>query len=338
MAASETSKWYEEYEYAKQFQPYQIPISTIFSDHQQLYSHPAHHNNLTNAVYFPFPPSSYQQKMTTTTTPLPDRPPPSTASYILATFIVAACAGYFLGQASSIGIFSSSPSSSSNKPSKSKSKRSKNSSKPSWPNSYDVTVHPDSSDEELMRSLRGRRKRKAGVGDSEDEDEDSGSESGSESGSAGEEMGGRGQEGLEAFEGNREECKLVLVVRTDLGMGKGTFFLFFLFLALSNNIIFLSFFSPLSVRRLQRTEYPRKQFFLHGWIIDFYFYFLSFRARTHARTCPYLNTRILGIVFSFFVWTRNLPYPPVFVYLPTYYLPTYLKLTSARPLLSIQAK
>lgn len=30
------------------------------------------------------------------------------------------------------------------------------------------------------------------------------------------------QEGeLKAFEGNREECKLVLVVRTDLGMGKG---------------------------------------------------------------------------------------------------------------------
>ena len=26
---------------------------------------------------------------------------------------------------------------------------------------------------------------------------------------------------LKAFEGNREECKLVLVVRTDLGMGKG---------------------------------------------------------------------------------------------------------------------
>ena len=26
---------------------------------------------------------------------------------------------------------------------------------------------------------------------------------------------------LKAFEGNKEECKLVLVVRTDLGMGKG---------------------------------------------------------------------------------------------------------------------
>ena len=26
---------------------------------------------------------------------------------------------------------------------------------------------------------------------------------------------------LKGFEGNKEECKLVLVVRTDLGMGKG---------------------------------------------------------------------------------------------------------------------
>ena len=34
---------------------------------------------------------------------------------------------------------------------------------------------------------------------------------------------GQEQEGeLKAFEGNREECKLILVVRTDLGMGKGT--------------------------------------------------------------------------------------------------------------------
>lgn len=330
MAASETSKWYE---YAKQFQPYQIPIS----DHQQLNSYPAHHNNLTNAVYFPFPPSSYQQKMTTTTTPLPDRPPPSTASYILATFIVAACAGYFLGQASSIGIFSSSPSSSSNKPSKAKSKSSKNSSKSSWPNSYNVTVHPDSSDEELMRNLRGRKKKKAGVGDSDEEDGDGDSESESESGSgsAGEEMGGRGLEGLEAFEGNREECKLVLVVRTDLGMGKGTFVFFYFS---SNNITFLSIFSLLSVRRLQRTEYPRKQFFLHGWRIDFYFYLLSFRARTHLSVSQDSSWEL----FFFFVWTRNLPYPPppclpIFLYLPTY-PPTYLLKTNIRPPPLSQAK
>lgn len=54
-----------------------------------------------------------------------------------------------------------------------------------------------------MRSLRGE-----GVAsNAEEEDEDS--ESGSE------------QEELSTFEGNKEECKLVLAVRTDLGMTKG---------------------------------------------------------------------------------------------------------------------
>lgn len=104
-----------------------------------------------------------------------------------------------------------------------------------------------------MRSLRGRRKRKAGVRDSEEEDEDEDSESESGSGSAGEEMGGRGQEGLEAFEGNREECKLVLVVRTDLGMGKGTFVYFFVFI--SNSITFVSiFFNLFSFVRTETAE------------------------------------------------------------------------------------
>lgn len=81
-----------------------------------------------------------------------------------------------------------------------------------------------------MRRLRegGREKENGGVGDGDgdSEDEDSGvdsesEDSGVDSESEDEELGGRGQEGLEAFEGNREECKLVLVVRTDLGMGKG---------------------------------------------------------------------------------------------------------------------
>lgn len=156
----------------------------------------------------------------TTTTALPDRPPPSTASYILATFIVAACAGYFLGQASSIGLFSS-PRSSSSSSSSSKSKsKSKNPSaskakKSSWPNSYDVTVHPDSSDEELMTSLRGEKR----VGD----EEGSGSGSEDESEEQDEQEEEEEQGGLKTFEGNSEECKLVLVVRTDLGMGKGTY-------------------------------------------------------------------------------------------------------------------
>ncbi|CAF9922113.1 hypothetical protein IMSHALPRED_005342 [Imshaugia aleurites] len=171
-------------------------------------------------------------------TTLPDRPPPSTASYILATFIVAACAGYFLGQASSIGLFSSSYKSSSSSSSKSKSKskskhppssssstsnKSNANSKPSWPNSYDVTLHPDTSDEELMTRLKGGKKRR--VKDSEDEESESESSesSESESGMEGEEQ--RAQElGLgefNTFADNSEECKMVLVVRTDLGMGKG---------------------------------------------------------------------------------------------------------------------
>lgn len=122
---------------------------------------------------------------------LPDRALPSTAAIALATAILAALGGYFIGQASSLGLFSSSSS--------------KSSGKKSWPNSYDVTVHPDSSDEELMKSLKGQ------VADSEESEEEE------------DEMFGEEQGELASFEGNREECKLVLVVRTDLGMGKGMF-------------------------------------------------------------------------------------------------------------------
>ena len=115
------------------------------------------------------------------TTPI-DRPTPSTAAIAIATAILAAVGGYFIGQGASLGLFSSKS----------------NSSKKSWPNSYDVTVHPDSSDEELMKSLKGEE---------EEGEEDEG------------EMVEPGK--LASFVGNREECKLVLVVRTDLGMGKG---------------------------------------------------------------------------------------------------------------------
>ncbi|MCJ1462449.1 hypothetical protein MMC07_001050 [Pseudocyphellaria aurata] len=133
---------------------------------------------------------------------MPERPPPSTAAIALATAILGGLVGYFFAQASSLGIFSSSSSSSSPKASKSSSAPKK-----SWPNSYDVTLHPDTSDEELMKGLRGD----SGGGDesSDEETEDDGT-------------------GLKAFEGDREECKLVLVVRTDLGMQKGIAFHHFL--------------------------------------------------------------------------------------------------------------
>ena len=68
--------------------------------------------------------------------------------------------------------------------------------KQGWPNGYDVKVHKDSSDEEHDGE------------DSEDESD--------------EEEEGNGEE-LASFKENEEEVKLVLVVRTDLGMTKGTY-------------------------------------------------------------------------------------------------------------------
>ena len=59
-----------------------------------------------------------------------------------------------------------------------------------------------------MTHLRGSGEKE--VKDSEDEDSED------------EELGQEQEGELKAFEGNKEECKLVLVVRTDLGMGKGT--------------------------------------------------------------------------------------------------------------------
>ena len=114
-------------------------------------------------------------------TTLPDRPPPSTAAVAIATAIVAALAGYFLGQANSLGLFGGP----------------RITSKESWPNSYDVKVHADSSDEESLSSP---------------EDRDDGEEEEKEEERQGE---------LKSFEDSTEECKLVLVVRTDLGMTKG---------------------------------------------------------------------------------------------------------------------
>lgn len=146
-----------------------------------------------------------------------DHPPPSTISYILATFLITACLGYYIGQATSIGVFTTSTKSSpARKASKEKAKASP--SKASWPNSYDVTVHPDSSDEELMTRLRGKdggggRKQ---VKDSEEEESGDEDEDGEEEKESGPEDGE-----IWPYDSNKEECKLVLVVRTDLGMGKG---------------------------------------------------------------------------------------------------------------------
>lgn len=116
---------------------------------------------------------------------------PSTIALLTATAILAATAGYMFGTASYLGLFNSSNSSDSLHKQK-KPKR-------SWPNSYDVQIHPDSSDEELMESLK------------EDDVEEEAEES-----SSADDIGQLG-----SWEGNLEECKMMFVVRTDLGMTKG---------------------------------------------------------------------------------------------------------------------
>lgn len=118
----------------------------------------------------------------------------STTSYVVATAIVAGVTGFFIGQGAALGLFSSSSSK----------RSSKSTQKKSWPNSYDVKVHRGSSDEEDGEETGEEES------DEEDEDED-------------EDEGGE----LANFEGNNEEVKLVLVVRTDLGMTKGMCIIFY---------------------------------------------------------------------------------------------------------------
>lgn len=115
-------------------------------------------------------------------TPPQERLPPSATTYAIATIILVVVGGYFVAQGLSLGLFS----------------RSAGSSKESWPNSYDVKVHADSSDEESLSSSSSSDNNNKG----EEEDEDEHGE-------------------LKSFAGSGEECKLVLVVRTDLNMGKG---------------------------------------------------------------------------------------------------------------------
>ena len=64
------------------------------------------------------------------------------------------------------------------------------------------------------------RKGKKELGDSEDDDDDDVGSVYEEDEEGEDVLGGTGGD-LDMFEGSKEECKLVLVVRTDLGMGKG---------------------------------------------------------------------------------------------------------------------
>lgn len=108
-----------------------------------------------------------------------ERLPPSTAAYVFAAALLAGVTGYFVGQGSSLRLFSSEGE--------------------GWPNNYDVKVHKDSSDEE----------------DDEEDDEEEEEE---------EEDSDEEENELAAFDGNTDEVKLVLVIRTDLGMTKGMCF------------------------------------------------------------------------------------------------------------------
>jgi hypothetical protein len=94
-----------------------------------------------------------------------DHIPPSTASYVFATAVIAGVIGYFAGQGSSLGLFSSSS----------------------------------------ARPKQSTRETDGEESDSEDDSEEEAEDVGE----------------LATFEGNHDEVKLVLVVRTDLGMGKG---------------------------------------------------------------------------------------------------------------------
>lgn len=72
--------------------------------------------------------------------------------------------------------------------------------KKSWPNSYDVKIHEDSSSEDVAGVGTGETESEAEEEDLEDSE--------------------NAQE-VKAFEESREEVKLVLCLRTDLGMTKG---------------------------------------------------------------------------------------------------------------------
>jgi hypothetical protein len=110
-----------------------------------------------------------------------EKAPPSLTAVAVSSLILGLLAGYFIGQGSSIGVFGGSGGSGGSKQVKK-----------SWPNSYDVKVHADSSDDQ--------------ADDEEEADED--------------QEDGDGKE-LKDFKDSNEDVKLVLAVRTDLGMGKG---------------------------------------------------------------------------------------------------------------------
>ena len=109
---------------------------------------------------------------------------PSTLALLTATAILAATAGWMFGTGSKLGLFRDSSSSSRGKRSKKR-----------QTDNHDIQLHVDSSEDELSKSI---------------EEAEESSESADDIGE------------LASFEGSNEDCKMMFVVRTDLGMTKGT--------------------------------------------------------------------------------------------------------------------
>lgn len=109
-----------------------------------------------------------------------DRGPPSAAAIAIGTALISGVTGYFLGQASSIGLFGQSS---------------------TQPAAVARLGHGDDESKTDGATTNGDESEEEA--DSESDVQDLGE--------------------LKTFPNNNEECKLVLVVRSDLGMGKGTF-------------------------------------------------------------------------------------------------------------------
>lgn len=111
-----------------------------------------------------------------------DRGPPSAAAIAIGTALVSGITGYYIGQASSIGLFGGS------RGTKSRARLTRG--------------NDHESDESDISDADGGPDEKSADDDNDDSTEDLGE--------------------IKTFPGNNEECKLVMVVRTDLGMTKGT--------------------------------------------------------------------------------------------------------------------
>ena len=134
-----------------------------------------------------------------------DKTPPSTLALSLSSLLLGLVAGYFIGSGSSLGLFGTSTSAATTK-------RRKQPPAKSWPNSYDVNVQAgDTSDEEFERSIRTNNANNGADADDEDEAESSSDEFDFTTDTA----------RLKELADGGEEVKLMLVVRTDLGMTKG---------------------------------------------------------------------------------------------------------------------